>query len=226
MKSPCRVIVGLVCVAFGNAFAETPYLNIDVIKSSEKTAREWLDSFLTSVKSNADRTADVAALGFDSQVQASTSVLGSAFPIVTLNRADLEALRRSRPPEVLAKQIDVVLYPVLTGDGSPHTSVTLEKIQGTWRVSSYGSPLLARGVIEAKKFLDGRRPSSQYFIAHIPLFHFYLVGQISALGTQFVPISPHPRFGLEVGRIISVRSWNRLADAASRHKEPRSPVPK
>jgi hypothetical protein len=134
------------------------------------------------------------SLGFESVDEVKTAALGQPLTVSTIGLEQLKAYRQGTDVNSLLTPSPDALYPV-TANGQVRSSVTITKVEGGYRASSFGNA-------EIIKALSKYREATTAFAVRVPALNLYYLAQRADNKLLLTPIADDTRLKLSIGKAV------------------------
>lgn len=143
---------------------------------------------------------DATAYGFDNPDQATASELGSPIAVLHLGLNDINAFEGTDPMSLLPKEVTEVVFPV-TADGAVRSSMTMQKLDGHWTPTTFGSRNTWSGV-RAAQIDHAKRvgcTTEETFVVYAPALYMMYVGSETEKDLNLTTVFEHEIVGIAGG---------------------------
>jgi hypothetical protein len=134
------------------------------------------------------------SLGFESVDEVQSAALGQPLALYTIGLEQLKAYRQGTDANSLLTPSADTLYPV-TANGQVRSSVTVTKVEGGYRASSFGNS-------EVVKALSKYREAATAFAVRLPALNLYYLAQRVENKLLLTPVADDSRLKLPAGKAV------------------------
>lgn len=157
-------------------FAETPAgIDINLMAQESQPAAKASLSTLRKLVTEAN----APQMGFAGPGDVEQSQLDIPLSDFMVGLDSLREYQQGKDPMSLLRSTGQVVYPVKVG-GAVRSSIMLKKQDTTWQAVSFGAPIVAKALDEARETVAKRDsiPTFEFFQVRIPAFNLIFVGHV------------------------------------------------
>jgi len=185
-----RFIVTLVAAAFVLiSQANSQQLRL-IDEEAQKAASGALATFGQLVTEDNYR-----AMGFDSLGEVGVARLAEPLRVFMVRLDHLQKYEPGSDPNKMLSGGDQVIYPVTVGE-QVRSSITVHKVERTWKAFDFGSPTLVKMLAKVRKYsADSTKLAiSSYFVVRVPALNLYFIGHRADGVLMLTPLVDHPGY--------------------------------
>src|SRR5712692_6319265 len=138
------------------------------------------------------------AMGFTSPKEVESATLNEPMSVTMVRLDDLRVYQHGDDAGKIVKALDKVIYPV-SANGEVRSSITLEKVKGAWKATSFGGPNLTKLLTKARKESSEAThlTLASYFVVELPALNAYFVAHRSENKLMLTAVLNDPTLKLE-----------------------------
>ena len=158
-------------------------------------------------------------LGFEKMDEVDSAYLGDPIQLFMIRLDKLKDYKSGDMPHSLLDDCETIIYPVLV-DEQVRSSIEIEKADGTWKPSKFGSVNLARMLNTIRSRISDRTKIDipSIFTVEVPALNQIFIAYNLDDELMFVPILDDPGFGFISGvSIPAAKVFEILLPAAKAH---------
>jgi len=158
-------------------------------------------------------------LGFETVSEVKSATLGEPILDYMIRLDELKKYEMDMDPGRLLKPTNQAIYPVMIGKQT-RSSFSLAKIDKSWSVVAYGSPILIRTLTKLRSVEAARskQATGGFFSVRIPAFNLYLLGHSYHSKLMLAPVFDDSKLGLKAGEFEVANTFlQKLKPAAEEH---------